>query len=151
MKLGVVTPVVTRLPRAHATWEETAGIDEIARVAVEAERLGYHHLTCSEHVALPAAVAETRGATYWDPLPTFGYIAARTTTIRLATHVLVLGYHHPLAIAKRYGTLDAPRDRVCRRLGALRSVTRRPRRHDRPSPRHRGMVGTRAGSRCTAV
>ncbi|HEV3134230.1 MAG TPA: LLM class F420-dependent oxidoreductase, partial [Acidimicrobiia bacterium] len=74
--------------------------------AVEAERLGYHHLTCSEHVALPAAVAETRGVTYWDPLPTFGYIAARTTTIRLATHVLVLGYHHPLAIAKRYGTLD---------------------------------------------
>src|SRR3984893_4886676 len=106
MKLGVVTPVVTRLPGAHAAWEETAGIDEIARVAVEAERLGYHHLTCSEDVALPAAVAETRGATYWDPLPTFGYLAARTTTIRLATHVLVLGYHHPLAIAKRYGTLD---------------------------------------------
>jgi probable F420-dependent oxidoreductase len=106
MKLGVVTPVVTRLPGAHAAWEETAGIDEIARVAVEAERLGYHHLTCSEHIALPAAVAETRGATYWDPLPTFGYVAASTTTIRLATHVLVLGYHHPLAIAKRYGTLD---------------------------------------------
>jgi probable F420-dependent oxidoreductase len=106
VQLGLVTPVVTRLPQAHATWEETAGIDEIARVAVEAERLGYHHLTCSEHVALPAAVVDTRGATYWDPLPTFGYIAARTTTIRLATHVLVLGYHHPLAIAKRYGTLD---------------------------------------------
>ncbi len=106
MKLGIVTPAVTRLPRAHATWEETAGIDEIARVAVEAERLGFHHLTCSEHVALPAEVADTRGATYWDPLATFGYISARTTTIRLATHVLVLGYHHPLAIAKRYGTLD---------------------------------------------
>ena len=106
MKLGVVTPVVTRLPRAHATWEETAGIDEIARVAVEAERLGYHHLTCSEHVALPTEVVDTRGATYWDPLPVFGYVAARTTTIRLATHVLVLGYHHPLAVAKRYGTLD---------------------------------------------
>ncbi len=106
MKLGIVTPVVTRLPRAHAAWEETAGIEEIARVAVEAERLGYHHVTCSEHVALPTTVVDTRGATYWDPLATFGYIAARTTTIRLATHVLVLGYHHPLAIAKRYGTLD---------------------------------------------
>ena len=110
MKLGIVTPVVTRLPRAHATWEETAGIEEIARVAVEAERLGYHHLTCSEHVALPAEVVETRGATYWDPLPVFGYVAAHTTTIRLATHVLVLGYHHPLAIAKRYGTLDRVSD-----------------------------------------
>ncbi|HMG25488.1 MAG TPA: LLM class F420-dependent oxidoreductase [Acidimicrobiia bacterium] len=106
MKLGIVTPVVTRLPRAHAAWEETAGIDEIARVAIEADRLGYHHLTCSEHVALPREVVDTRGGTYWDPLPVFGYVAARTSTIRLATHVLVLGYHHPLAIAKRYGTLD---------------------------------------------
>jgi probable F420-dependent oxidoreductase len=106
VKLGVVTPVVTRLPRAHAAWEETAGIEEITRVAVEAERLGYHHVTCSEHVALPREVVETRGGTYWDPLAVFGYIAARTTKLRLATHVLVLGYHHPLAIAKPYGTLD---------------------------------------------
>jgi probable F420-dependent oxidoreductase len=106
MKLGIVTPAVTRLPRARAQWEETAGIEEIARIAVEAERLGYHHLTCSEHVAVPNEVVDTRGATYWDPLPVFGYIAARTNTIRLATHVLVLAYHHPLAIAKRYGTLD---------------------------------------------
>jgi probable F420-dependent oxidoreductase len=84
-------------------------MDEIATVAEAADRLGYHHLTCSEHVAVPLAVASVRGARYWDPLATFGYLAARTTRIRLATHVLVLGYHHPLEIAKRYGTLD----RVC--------------------------------------
>jgi probable F420-dependent oxidoreductase len=106
VKLGIVTPVVTRLPGAHARWEEQAGIDEVARVVVEAERLGYEFCTCSEHVAVPVDVAATRGATYWDPLPTFGYLAAQTTTIRFATFVLVLGYHHPLAIAKRYGTLD---------------------------------------------
>jgi probable F420-dependent oxidoreductase len=106
VKLGIVTPVLTRLPRAHAQWEETAGIDDVARIAVEAERLGYHHLTCSEHVGVPVDVAEVRGGTYWDPLATFGYVAARTATIRLVPFVLVLGYHHPLAIAKRYGTLD---------------------------------------------
>ncbi len=33
-------------------------------------------------------------------------MAARTTRIRLATMTLVLGYHHPLEIVKRYGTLD---------------------------------------------
>ena len=109
MRLGIVTPVLTRLPRAHARWEADAGIDEVERVVRAAERLGYEFATCSEHVAIPTAVAATRGATYWDPLATFGYLAARTTTIRLATFVLVLGYHHPLAIAKRYGTLD----RVC--------------------------------------
>ena len=104
--LGIVTPVVTRLPGAHARWEAEAGIDEITRVVVEAERLGYDFCTCSEHVAVPVRVAEVRGGTYWDPLALFGYLAARTSAIRLATFVLVLGYHHPLAIAKRYGTLD---------------------------------------------
>jgi probable F420-dependent oxidoreductase len=107
MKLGIVTPVLTMLPRAHAQWEETATFDDVVTVVQEAERLGYHHCTCSEHVGVPVDVAATRGGRYWDPLATFGFLAARTSTIRLATHVLVLGYHHPLAIAKRYGTLDA--------------------------------------------
>jgi probable F420-dependent oxidoreductase len=106
MRLGIVTPVLTRLPRAHASWEAEAGIVEVDQVVVAAERLGYEFVTCSEHVAIPRPVAQTRGATYWDPLSTFGYLAAHTTTIRFATFVLVVGYHHPLAIAKRYGTLD---------------------------------------------
>jgi probable F420-dependent oxidoreductase len=106
MRLGVITPVLFRLPGAHAHWEEAASFDDVVRVVQEADRLGYHHVTCGEHVAVPRDVAEVRGATYWDPLATFGYLAACTSTIRLATHVLVLGYHHPLAIAKRYGTLD---------------------------------------------
>jgi probable F420-dependent oxidoreductase len=109
MRLGIVTPVLTRLPRAHAGWEVDAGIEEVTEVVTAAERLGYDFVTCSEHVAIPRAVAAVRGSTYWDPLPTFGYLAARTSAIRLATFVLVLGYHHPLAIAKRYGTLD----RIC--------------------------------------
>jgi probable F420-dependent oxidoreductase len=106
MRVGIVTPVLTRLPRAHAQWERDAGITEVERLVVEAERLGYDHITCSEHVAVPVTVAEERGATYWDPLSVFGYLAARTSSIKLATFVLVLGYHHPLAIVKRYGTLD---------------------------------------------
>ena len=109
VRLGIVTPVLTRLPRAHAAWEADAGIDEVEHVVAAAERLGYEFATCSEHVAIPRDVAATRGSTYWDPLPTFGYLAAHTTTIQFATFVLVLGYHHPLAIAKRYGTLD----RIC--------------------------------------
>src|SRR3954469_17816171 len=110
MKVGIVTPVLTLLPRAHARWEETGTLADVVEIAREAERLGYHHITCSEHVAIPVDVAETRGGRYWDPLATFGYIAARTERIRLATHVLVLGYHHPLEIAKRYGTLDLVSD-----------------------------------------
>jgi probable F420-dependent oxidoreductase len=106
MRLAVATPVVMMLPGSHAHWEETATIGDIGRIAQAAERLGYHHLTCAEHIGVPASEAPRRGARYWDPLATFGYLAARTERVRFATNVLVLGYHHPLAIAKRYGTLD---------------------------------------------
>jgi probable F420-dependent oxidoreductase len=94
------------LPAAHASWETAGTIDDVVAIAEAADRLGYHHLTCSEHVVVPVDVATVRGSRYWDPLATFGYLAARTSRLRLATNVLVLGYHHPLAIAKRYGTLD---------------------------------------------
>jgi probable F420-dependent oxidoreductase len=57
-------------------------------------------------VAVPRDAVATRGGRYWDPLATFGYLAAHTSRVRLMTNVLVLGYHHPLEIAKRYGTLD---------------------------------------------
>jgi len=106
VKLAIGTLVVTTNPGSHGAWEESATIEDLARVAETADRLGDHHLTCSEHVALPAAEIDRRGARYWDPLATFGYLAARTERIRFATFVLVLAYHHPLELAKRYGTLD---------------------------------------------
>lgn len=106
MHLGIVTPVLIQHPDTRSDWEATADINMVAQIAETADRLGFHHLTCSEHVAVPTKIAEVRGGTYWDPLATLGYLAARTSRIRLATQVLVLGYHHPLEIAKRYGTLD---------------------------------------------
>lgn len=106
MRVGIVTPVLTRVAKSHAKWEVDAGIEDVARIATAADALGYDYLTCSEHVGIPTDVAPVRGAVYWDPASTLGYLAAHTSGIRLATHVLVLGYHHPLELAKTYGTLD---------------------------------------------
>jgi probable F420-dependent oxidoreductase len=106
MRLGITTPVLSMVPDAHAPWEVEGTIEHVAAIAQAAERLGYDHLTCSEHVVVPTDVAAVRGSRYWDPLATFGYLAAVTSRLHLATNVLVLGYHHPLEIAKRYGTLD---------------------------------------------
>jgi probable F420-dependent oxidoreductase len=106
MRLAIHTPIVVRMPRARPGWEDAAGIAELAEIARTGDRLGYHHMTCAEHVGVPVPVTAIRGGTYWDPLATFGYLAACTQRIRFATNVLVLGYHHPLEIAKRYGTLD---------------------------------------------
>ena len=106
MKLGIATPVVTNVAGAALEWEKDATVEDIGLVAETADRLGYHHMTCSEHIGLPSTETARRGARYWDPLATFGYASARTRQIRFATMTLVLGYHHPLAIVKRYGTLD---------------------------------------------
>jgi probable F420-dependent oxidoreductase len=106
VRLGLSTPVVVQQPGVAAAWEADAGIEDLAQIAAAADELGYEYLTCSEHVAIPTADVPSRGSVYWDPLATFGYLAAHTSRIRLASAVLVLGYHHPLEIAKRYGTLD---------------------------------------------
>ena len=106
MRLGLATPGVIQLPGVAGEWEATATIEDIATIATAADGLGFDFLTCSEHVVVPRTDRAARGDVYWDPLATLGFLAARTTRIRLATSVLVLGYHHPLEIAKRYGTLD---------------------------------------------
>jgi hypothetical protein len=48
MKLSIVTPVVSLHPGAHGHWEVDATIEDVALVAETADRLGYHHLTCSD-------------------------------------------------------------------------------------------------------
>ncbi|MEI6251181.1 MAG: LLM class F420-dependent oxidoreductase [Mycobacteriaceae bacterium] len=106
MRIGLSTPVVMQLPGVASDWERDAGADELAGVARIADDLGYDHLTCAEHIAVPEGAAEGRGLTYWDPLSTLAFLAAHTRRIRLTTSVIVLGYHHPLEIAKRFGTLD---------------------------------------------
>jgi probable F420-dependent oxidoreductase len=98
--------VVTLVPRSHAAWEADAGPQELRRIATAADALRYDYLSCSEHVGVPTADAEVRGGRYYEPASTLGFIAAITNHIRLLTHVIVLPYHHPLAVAKRYGTLD---------------------------------------------
>ena len=51
MRIGIVSPVLIQHPATRADWEVDAGIDDVARIAEAADRLGYHHVTCSEHVA----------------------------------------------------------------------------------------------------
>ena len=106
LRLGLVTPVVSLNPRAHGEWERTATPADLVAVARAADRAGMHHLTCSQHVAVPVDVEARRGHRYFDPLATLSWLAAATEHIRLASHVLVLGLHHPLGIVKSWGTLD---------------------------------------------
>ncbi len=105
MRFGLITPVLT-LSRIHNEWEESASVEDAATIVRGADRLGYHHVTAAEHVAVPVDVAAERGGRYWDPLVTLSYFAAITRRVTLVTHTIVIGFHHPLAVLKHYSSLD---------------------------------------------
>lgn len=106
IQIGLASPIVILLPHKKDGWEKEAGVDELREITLAAERLGYYSLTCSEHVGIPTEVAAVRGGRYYDPVATFSYMAAITQNIKFLTHIAVLPYHHPLAVAKRFGTMD---------------------------------------------
>ena len=107
--LAVIPPVST------ADFADPQWIGPVAR---EAERLGFESLVLPEHVVLAVdyssrypysrsgRVPLPSDCIIPDPLDTLAYVAGITTTLGLATGLLVLPWHHPLALAKRAATVD---------------------------------------------
>jgi probable F420-dependent oxidoreductase len=81
-------------------------VEDLVAVARAADRAGALYVGVCEHVAIPRPLDETMGATWYDPIATLGFLAGVTTSVRLLSHVLALPYHHPLAVAKAFATLD---------------------------------------------
>ena len=92
--------------------------DVIRAVAIAAEAAGFATLWAGEHVVLvdqPASrypysadgrIAVPADADWLDPLLALSFAAAVTTTIGLATGVLLLPEHNPVVAAKQAATLD---------------------------------------------
>ncbi|MEJ3652668.1 LLM class F420-dependent oxidoreductase [Actinomycetes bacterium KLBMP 9759] len=82
----------------------------LAEVAVMAEELGYDSLWAPEHVVVPSPrVAPSPmepDDPILDPLVVLAHLAARTSTIRLGTGVIVLPQRNPLVLAKQVASLD---------------------------------------------
>ncbi len=126
MKYAVVAPVsagVTADPSwiaAFARHVEACGFDEIDVVehtVLAARYDSVYPYDASGRVELPADCPVP------DPLDLLVFIAAHTTTLGLATGVLVLPNHHPVVLAKRVATVDAlsgGRLRLCVGVGWLR-------------------------------
>lgn len=85
-----------------------AGEEEAVELAVTAERLGFDSVWGNDHVSTQAYVrAEFPDPPrFLDPWLYLAYVAARTTTLRLATCVTVLPFRHPVVLAKQIATLD---------------------------------------------
>ena len=106
VSFGIQLPVQSQSTIYCEPWETTAGPAELGRAAEAADRLGFAYVAVCDHVAIPERLAGAMGATWYDPVSTLGWLAARTTRTLLLSHVAVLPLRHPLLSAKQYATLD---------------------------------------------
>jgi probable F420-dependent oxidoreductase len=106
LPFGLGLPVVQQLPDRAQEWERRAGGAELVRTATTAERLGFAHVSCSDHVLVPCSRAAEMGAPWYDAAVTLAFLGGATSRIELLSHVLILPYRHPLVVAKAFGTLD---------------------------------------------
>lgn len=105
MRFGVGLPTCTAgmmYPVPFATPED------IVRIAVEAEQLGYYEVAGNDHFTTQRYVRESFAdpPDFFDPLVTYAYCAAHTSVLRLVTGILVLPMRDPVVLAKQLATLD---------------------------------------------
>ena len=79
--------------------------DVLARRAGAAEETGFESLWVGDHIALPADMPGADEPRL-EALAALLYLAAVTTTMRLAAGVLVIPQRHPVLLAKQLTSLD---------------------------------------------
>jgi probable F420-dependent oxidoreductase len=84
--------------------------DVMTEVAIAAEAAGFDSLWTAEHVVLPdPQVAPSPSAPLspmLDPAVALAYVASCTTSIKLATGIVILPQRNPLVLAKEFASLD---------------------------------------------
>ena len=86
-----------------------ASVHDIVELAKFAEKLGYHSVWGNDHMTTQRYVREEfqDPPRFWEVLMTLSYIAAETTTLGLATGVLVPAMRRDIVVvAKQVATLD---------------------------------------------
>ncbi len=88
-------------------------------VARAAERLGFHSVWTTDHIAFPKVrtteypyqestteLAFSPGMDWLDPIAVMGVVAGATERITIGTSVLVVPYRHPVVLAQELASLD---------------------------------------------
>lgn len=96
MKFGIGLPNFGK----NKTW------DDVRRVALAAEELGYDSVWTTDHVIVPQRDSEPYGNIF-EALTTLALVASMTRRVKLGTSVLVLPQRNPVLAAKQIATIDA--------------------------------------------
>ena len=96
----------SRFPPGSDHWETRMTAADFQRVAQTADALGFDAISVSEHLVLPVDLEANMGAYWPHAFTAMAFLAGATSRIRVNASVIVLPYHHPVALAKAISTLD---------------------------------------------
>ena len=85
---------------------EPGGAQLLDELPARAEAWGYQSLWITDHVVGVRAMAGVYGAYWLEALTALTWIAARTSTVRVGTGILVVPHRDPVLVAKMVATLD---------------------------------------------
>jgi len=98
-----MTHVGIKLP----SWGTRVRPEAVREVAEAAEACGFGSVWVSDHVVLPAKGSPLPpGTTFLDALATLSFAAGVTTTVQLATGVLIAPLRDPVPLAAQIASLD---------------------------------------------
>jgi probable F420-dependent oxidoreductase len=89
------------LPNGH----RGVTLNQLTEITEVAEELGFAGVWPLDHVLVGPDLKD-RYPWVIEPMTLLGYLAARTSRIRLGTSVIVLGMRNPFVVAKQAATLD---------------------------------------------
>ena len=89
------------LPNGH----RGVTLDQLTEITEVAEELGFNGVWPLDHVLVGADLKD-RYPWVIEPMTLLGYLAARTSRIRLGTSVIVLAMRNPFVVAKQAATID---------------------------------------------
>ncbi|MGB3410031.1 MAG: TIGR03619 family F420-dependent LLM class oxidoreductase [Microthrixaceae bacterium] len=103
---GLQLPIQSQSKIFVQPWEQTAGPDELLAVAQAADRAGALYVGVCDHIGIPRPADDKMSTVWYDTIATLGWLGAQTERVQLLSHVYVIPYRHPLAVAKSFTTLD---------------------------------------------
>jgi probable F420-dependent oxidoreductase len=95
MKFGVCIP----------NYGETATVDGLRTVALEAEKLGYDSIWTTDHILMPPK-SGTPYERIFETVTTLAYLAALTSTVKLGISSLIIPMRNPVVAVKQLATID---------------------------------------------
>jgi probable F420-dependent oxidoreductase len=105
MMLNVPLPGNQRIP-PHPKWILRLQAPDYQRIVHRVDELGYEVISTSEHFVMPHFEVPRLGSYWTHALTVMAFTAGATRSVRVDATVLVLPYHHPVALAKVISTLD---------------------------------------------